>query len=83
MNAITSIKQITMKCRKCDGPWVSLKNAQALIDERDKWKAAHDNQVELKRIISARPDLGDRAILVEKLMQENADLLKKLETITE
>ena len=38
--------------------------------ERDMWKANHDNQVEIKRIIVARPDLKDRAPMVEKLMAE-------------
>ena len=45
--------------------------------DRDGWKASHDNQVELKRIISARPDLAERAPMVEKLMEEKrqAELL--------
>lgn len=38
--------------------------------DRDGWKASHDNQVELKRIIAARPDLAERAPMVEKLMHE-------------
>ena len=38
--------------------------------ERDMWKANHDNQVKIKRIIAARPDLKDRAPMVEKLMAE-------------
>ena len=38
--------------------------------ERDSWKAAHDNQVELKRIISDRPDLKERAKLVAELIKE-------------
>lgn len=38
--------------------------------ERDQWKANHDNQVELKRIIAARPDLKERAPMVEKLLAE-------------
>lgn len=46
--------------------------------DRDRWKAAHDNQVELKRIISSRPDLGDRAPRVEKLFAELADARHKL-----
>ncbi|MEI6655779.1 MAG: hypothetical protein WCP45_13525 [Verrucomicrobiota bacterium] len=37
---------------------------------RDEWKANHDNQVELKRIIAARPGLKERAPMVEKLMAE-------------
>ena len=38
--------------------------------ERDMWKANHDNQVAIKRIIAARPDLKERAPMVEKLMAE-------------
>jgi hypothetical protein len=38
--------------------------------ERDMWKSNHDNQVEIKRIIAARPDLKERAPMVEKLMAE-------------
>ena len=38
--------------------------------DRDGWKASHDNQVELKRIISSRPDLSERAPMVEKLVSE-------------
>jgi len=34
---------------------------QSLKQERDGWKAAYDNQVKLKRIISERPDLKERA----------------------
>jgi hypothetical protein len=36
----------------------------------NSWKAAHDNQVKLKRIISDRPDLKERAKLVAKLIEE-------------
>ena len=38
--------------------------------ERDSWKKAHDNQVKLKRIISDRPDLKERAKLVAELIEE-------------
>ena len=44
--------------------------AGKLERERNEWKANHDNQVELKRIIAARPDLAERAPMVEKLMHE-------------
>ena len=43
---------------------------EKLERERDMWKANHDNQVAIKRIIAARPDLKDRAPMVEKLMAE-------------
>ena len=38
------------------------------------WKANHDNQVELKSIISKRGDLRDRAPKVEKLIAERDQL---------
>jgi hypothetical protein len=46
--------------------------------ERDHWKRNHDNQVELKRIIAARPDLHDRAPLVERLVKERNDAQQSL-----
>jgi hypothetical protein len=33
-----------------------------------KWKAAHDNQVNLKRILMDRPDLEDRAERMQELL---------------
>lgn len=38
--------------------------------ERDKWKANHDNQVKLRRALMDRPDLAERAKLVQKLSSE-------------
>lgn len=43
-----------------------------LQSERDMWKANHDNQVELKRILTDRPDLGDRAASMQKLRADLA-----------
>lgn len=48
-----------------------------LVGERDEWKAAHDNQVKLKQIISDRPDLKERAKLVAELIEER-DECKRL-----
>ena len=47
--------------------------------DRDKWKANHDNQVMLKRIISERPDLRDRALLVAKLITNRDKAVKLLQ----
>lgn len=47
-----------------------LKKIGILEREVTAWKANHDNQVALKRIIASRPDLKERAPLVEKLMAE-------------
>jgi hypothetical protein len=49
---------------------VFAEHAEDLERERDEWKAAHDNQVKLKRIISDRPDLKERAKLVAELIKE-------------
>lgn len=35
--------------------------------ERDMWRANHNNQVQIKRAVLDRPDLGDRAKLVMEL----------------
>jgi hypothetical protein len=39
------------------------------IKERDHWKANHDNQKEIKRAVLDRPDLAERAALVQKLIR--------------
>ena len=53
--------------------------ARKLERERDEWKAAHDNQAKLKRIISDRPDLKERAKLVEELIKERDEARFDLE----
>lgn len=54
-----------------DGQIVDLlKHAITMERGRNEWKANHDNQVAIKRIIAARPDLKERAPMVEKLMAE-------------
>lgn len=45
-------------------------HARQLEQELNSWKAAHDNQVNLRRALMDRPDLKERAILVMKLQQE-------------
>jgi hypothetical protein len=47
---------------------------EALKAEAAKWKANHDNQVKLKSLLINRPDLGDRAPRIQKLLDENAKL---------
>ena len=55
----------------CDkDKFVESQFARKLERERDGWKAAHDNQVKLKQIISDRPDLKERAKLVAELIEE-------------
>jgi hypothetical protein len=56
-------------------------NAELLGEARKDaamWKANHDNQVELKSIISKRGDLKDRAPRVEKLIAERDQLRKRV-----
>ncbi len=52
------------------------KEKEELTKERDKWKASHDNQVNLRRILMDRPDLKERANLVQKLIEEKEDSFK-------
>lgn len=46
--------------------------------QRDFWKASHDNQVKLKAAIVKRPDLKDRAPLVEALAAERDALREEI-----
>lgn len=75
-----------------DGPWVRHSDHTAALaakekelarvtEERDHWKANHDNQVAIKHAVLDRPDLGDRARSVlelaadrDRLAAENARL---------
>lgn len=43
---------------------------EASEKERDQWKANHDNQRDLKRVLMDRPDLQDRANSMVKLQNE-------------
>jgi hypothetical protein len=59
----------------CEAAWrikweIAVEIAARAEIQRDQWRANHDTQVSLKRIISARPDLKERAPKVEKLMSE-------------
>jgi len=47
------------------------------------WKANHDNQVKIKSTLIERPDLGDRAPKIQKLIEENAAMREALEAIEE
>lgn len=52
--------------------WLKNNHARltALAEEGGKWKANHDNQVALRRALMDRPDLKERAALVERLAAE-------------
>jgi len=55
--------------------------ARKLERERNFWKDGHDNQVKLKQIISDRPDMKERAKLVEKLIKERDEWKDKHDAI--
>jgi len=42
--------------------------------ERDTWKANHDNQVKINQLLRDRPDLKERAGLVDRLIKERDQL---------
>jgi len=52
-----------------------------MTKDRDKWKANHDNQVAINRTLRDRPDLGERAKLVDALTKQRDALLEALEII--
>jgi hypothetical protein len=52
-------------------------------EQRDKWKASHDNQVELNRLLRDRPDLKERAALVDKLITQRDMIAAALEDCRE
>jgi hypothetical protein len=45
-----------------------LKKYDTLCRERDLWRANHDAQVKINRIMRDRPDLGDRAARMQELI---------------
>jgi len=49
--------------------------------QRDKWKANHDNQVAINRTLRDRPDLGERAKLVDALTKQRDALADALRII--
>ena len=56
-----------------------LEFTRQLERESNQWKASHDNQVELKRILTDRPDLGDRAASMQKLLTQREALAAELQ----
>jgi chromosome segregation ATPase len=53
--------------------------------QRGEWKANHDNQVAINRTLRDRPDLGERAKLVDALTKQRdalADALKRIMKLT-
>jgi len=58
----------------CDTNEACITNQYELIkeiaDERDHWKANHDNQVTLKSTLIGRPDLKDRSVRMQELISK-------------
>jgi len=48
------------------------------INQGDMWKANHDNQVAINRAIRDRPDMGERARLVDELIKHRDTLASAL-----
>ncbi len=47
-------------------------------EDRDHWKANHDHMAEVKRAVLDRPDLGERATLVQKLVAARDSALARI-----
>ncbi len=58
-----------MNCEHSADGWC-IQCVKKLTRDRDAWKASHDNQVKLRRALLDRPDLKERAALVQKLADE-------------
>lgn len=52
-----------------------------MTKDRDKWKANHDNQVAINRTLRDRPDLGERAKLVDALTKQRDALAGALKSL--
>ena len=52
---------------------------QEVTKQRDEWKANHDNQVAINRALRDRPDLGERAKLVDALTKQRDALAEALQ----
>lgn len=56
---------------------------RAVTAQRDEWKANHDNQVSINKLLRDRPDLKDRAASVDKLIEQRDSLQAQLEEAIE
>jgi len=64
-----------------DSYLMMVEHSAKLERERDRWKKAHDNQVNLKIIINDRPDMKERTKFVAKLIKERDGCREALETL--
>ena len=69
--------------REAGAVWNLCRDLERELEEarkqRDKWKANHDNQVAINRTLRDRPDLGERAKLVNALTKQRDALAEALE----
>jgi hypothetical protein len=67
-------KEVTNFKFICDTNEACIANQYEVIkeiaDERDHWKANHDNQVKLKETLTERPDLRERSAKMNELMDK-------------
>jgi hypothetical protein len=56
---------------------------KTVTEQRDEWKANHDNQVSINKLLRDRPDLKDRAASVDKLIEQRDSLQAQLEEAIE
>ncbi len=64
-----------MNCKHSADGWC-IECVKKLTRDRDAWKASHDNQVKLRRTLMDRPDLKERAALVQK-MEDELETIKR------
>jgi hypothetical protein len=51
--------------------------------QRDIWKANHDNQVVINRALRNRPDMGERARLVDELIKQGDALAEAAQAVVD
>lgn len=56
---------------------------EQLTAERDHWKANHDEAVRVKRTLLDRPDLAERATLVQELIRERDEAVARVKSLSE
>lgn len=72
MNELEQLRAENARLKEAQTTFDDCVEINQLRAERDAWKAAHDNQVNLRRILMDRPDLQDRAKRMTELLAELA-----------
>jgi hypothetical protein len=74
-----------LSSREAGAVWSLCRDLERELEEarkqRDKWKANHDNQVAINRTLRDRPDLGERAKLVDALTKQRDALAGALKSL--